>query len=343
MKIKNVSSLNGYVVEWSEPGNYLISRRNELFRCTEIGGPMEHIGTIDAPLWKAMASRSRLAQRLLRFMVSNVIPLPNGELFITFDRSVGVMADGRYRELEGLERPCRVLRSAAALAPDGSVFFGEYLDNAERGEMRIYRYVPGSRGLDVVYKFGKGEIRHIHGIYHDQYSDSLFCLTGDHGKECRMLKTRDGFSSMEDLGGGDESWRAVSMLFTEEAIYYGTDAEYQENEIFRLDRASGERRSLGKVSGTVFYSRKLDGPLLFGTTAENAPAQKENVAAIYMIGHDEKLIEIAKYKKDRWHRSLFQFGTLAFSNPIEARNKLYFSLVATVDDNLVYEITFPNG
>jgi len=339
MRIEIIPSLKGYVVEWSEHGRYLLSRRNEIFECQEIGGELKRIGKIAAPGWKEMASRSRLAQRLFRFMVSNLLPLPNGEIFITFDKSVGVLTeDGEYRELKGLERPCRVLRSAAALADDGNIYFGEYLDNAERGEMRIYRFTPGSDELETAYKFGNGEIRHIHGIYLDPFDRSLVCLTGDADPECRMLRSRDGFNSLEQIGGGDESWRAVSALFTPDAIYYGTDAEYRENEIIRLDRESGQRKVLGKVSGTVFYSRKVGDNLLFGTTAEDAPAQKENVAAIYCVDRDDNLTEVVKFPKDRWHKALFQFGTIAFASPIEHPNSAFFSLVATHNDGRTYRI-----
>ncbi|MBK9162909.1 MAG: hypothetical protein IPM21_03215 [Acidobacteria bacterium] len=339
MKIEEIRSLKDYVVEWSEPGRHFLSRRNEIFECREIGGELKKIGKITAPGWKELASRSRLAQRLFRFMVANLLPLPNGEIFITFDKSVGVFsADGEYRELKGLERPCRVLRSAAAVADDGNVYFGEYLDNAERGEMRIYRFTPGSDELETAYKFGKGEIRHIHGIYLDPFDRSLVCLTGDADPECRMLRSRDGFTSVEQIGGGDESWRAVSVLFTEKAMYYGTDAEYRENEIIRFDRDSGERKVLGKVSGTVFYSRKVGDNLLFGTTAEDAPAQKENVAAIFSVDRDDNLTEVVKFPKDRWHKALFQFGTIAFASPIELPDSAFFSLVATNNDSRTFRI-----
>ncbi len=343
MNIEKVSALGGFVVEWAEAGKYLVSRRNEVFHCAKIGGPLEKIGDVAAPAWKTIASKSRLVQRLLRFIVSNLLPLPNGEIFVTFDKSVGVFdADGSYRTLGGLERPCRVLRSAIALADDGNVYFGEYLDNPDRGEMAVYRYTPGSDSLEIAHRFGKGEIRHVHGVYLDPYDRSLVCLTGDADAECRMLRTRDGFSTLEPIGGGDESWRAVSVLFTPEALYYGTDGEYRQNEIIRLDRQTGEQRPLGKVSGTVFYSRKLGGEMIFGTTAEDAPAQTENVAALYRVDAADTLTEIAKFPKDRWHRTLFQFGSFAFAAPVSQPEELFFSLIATDGDNECFTIRRPS-
>ena len=88
---------------------------------------------------------------------------------------------------------------------------------------------------------------------------------------------------METVGEGDETWRAVSMVFTEDSIYYGTDAEYRANQIYRIDRKTGERESLGEINGTVFYSKRIGENLYFTTTAENAPAQTENVASIWCL------------------------------------------------------------
>src|SRR5688500_15416846 len=159
-KVEPIPELRGYTVEWAEDGNYYLSRRNFLFHSPDLKPPFNKIATIGAPSWKQAASSFRLAQRLLRFMVTNVVPLANGELFVTFDKSVGIIRDGKYVELAGLERPCRVLRSACAVDQNGDIYFGEYLANDERGEMRVYRYSPGSDALEVAYTFPAGSIKH---------------------------------------------------------------------------------------------------------------------------------------------------------------------------------------
>ena len=245
--------------------------------------PFREIAVINAPSWKKLASKIRLAQRLLRFQVTNVIAFENSDLFVTFDKSVGIIRNGKYRELKGLARPCRVLRSACAVDENCNIFFGEYLANDERGEMRVYKYQTGTDSLEIVYTFPPNSIKHIHGIYFDEYTNSLFCLTGDDEKECQILQTFDEFKSIKIVGQGDETWRAVSLLFTENQLFYGMDAEFRTNHIYQFDRQTNEKKSLGEVSGTVFFSKKLGDDLFFTTTAENAPSQIENVAAIWHV------------------------------------------------------------
>ena len=336
--IENVPELRGYTVEWAEPGNFYLSRRNRLFHTTSLKPPFEELAVIDAPAWKKAAGSFRLAQRLLRFMVTNVIPLENGDLFVTFDKSIGVVRGGKYQELKGLARPCRVLRSACALDESGNIFFGEYLANDERGEMRIYKYTPGEDSLEAIYTFPANSIKHIHGLYYDEYTKSIFCLTGDEEKECRILRSFDGFRTIEIVGEGDETWRAVSVLFDKDSFYYGTDAEFRANNIFQINRTNLERQDLGEVSGTVFYSKKLGDDLFFTTTAENAPSQKENVAALWHARAGGKCAELVKFKKDRWHGTLFMFGTIHFPVVNKLENELYFHLVGVNQDNQTFRV-----
>jgi hypothetical protein len=338
-KIENVPELNGYTVEWAEAGNFFLSQRNILFHSEDLRPPYRQVAVVAAPSWKSLASRFRLAQRLLRFQVTNVIPLGNGDIFVTFDKTVGLIRDGRYQEVGGLARPCRVLRGACAVDKKGDVFFGEYLANDERGIMRIYRYQTGAEGLEVVYAFPAGSIKHVHGLYFDNTTGALFCLTGDDEKECRIVSSSDGFQTVEVVGEGDETWRAVSLLFDKDHLFYGTDAEFRANHIYQVERRTLARKNLGEVNGTVFYSKSLGLQHFFTTTAEDAPSQIENVAAIWLVEADGRCERLKSFEKDRWHPTLFQFGTIHFPGVNKLSNELYFHLVGVKEDNRTFRIS----
>jgi hypothetical protein len=335
--VDEIPELRGYCIEWAEPGRFYLSCRNVIYSSINLLPPFERVAAINAPGWKTLASRSRLAQRLLRFLVLNVVPLNDGSIFVAFDRQVGIVRDNKYMPLDGMKRPCRVLRGGCAVDDSGNIYFGEYLANTDRGPVHIYRRTPDDTRVEVVHTFAAGEIRHVHGLYYDRFTRSIWCLTGDDEKECNFLRTSDGFKTVETVGSGDETWRAVSALFSESSLFYGTDAEYRDNNVYEFDRASGERRDLGTVNGTVFYSKALNGDLFFTTTAENAPSQAENVAALWLVGGGE-CRPLAKFKKDIWHTSLFQFGTIHFPYA-NLTDELYFHLVAVDGDNRTYRVT----
>lgn len=343
--VAEVPALRGYAVEWLEPGTMVLSRRRHLYMATA-DAPPRLLASIPAPLWRRAAARLRPAQRLLRHLVYNVVRLADGSFFVTFDRSVGVVgaaprseraaaggaavaagaapAGAGYRTLAGLVRPCRVLRGAAALHDDGCVYFGEYLGNPGRGPVRVYRYAPGEGAVDVVHEFPAGHVRHIHGIYHDPHTSRLWCLTGDFGDECRILYTEDGFHSVHTLGAGDESWRCVSLLFTATHLYYATDAEFDRNRVYCVDRATSKREQLGELDGPTYYTTSCGEDLFFAVTAELCPSQVGRTAALWRWGGDARLERLAVFAKDRLPVSLFLPGTLHFPRGPGLAQELFF-------------------
>ena len=96
------------------------------------------------------------------------------------------------------------------------------------------------------------------------------------------------------------------------------------------------RKSIGDVSGTAFYSKRLGADLFFTTTAENAPSQEENVAALWHVDPDGQCSELVKFGKDRWDGTLFMFGTMHLPYRNEASDKLFFSLVGVEEDDRTF-------
>jgi len=313
--------LRGYAVEWLATDSMLLSRRTRLYR-QQGTAPPELLGKIPAPWWERAAGRFRLGQRLLRALVYNVVPLGDGSLFVTYGKRVGLLRGGRFTPL-ALGRPCRVLRGGAAVGRDGCVYFGEYRTNRERQNVRVYRYPPGASEVEVAHVFHAGEVRHVHGIQRDPYDDSLWCLTGDFGQECRMLRTDDGFRTLQTVGSGDESWRCVSLLFTATHIYWATDAEFERNKLYRMERIGARREVLGELDGPTYYSQACGEDLFFGVAAQLCPSQTGRQASLW-CWNDGGLERVAAFEKDALPVSLFLPGTLHFPSGPGRAAEFYF-------------------
>jgi hypothetical protein len=327
-ELSDFLDLKGFAIEWLSPSVTLLSRRNRLYRAASVHDITEPFGSFPAPLWRRLVAQGRLGQRLLRFMYFNVLPLEDGSVFVTFDRQVGIISDGVCYPLAGLHRPCRVLRSGCAKDRDGSLVFGEYLLNPERGPVRIYRYVPGSLNLEVIYEFEAGSIRHVHGVHFDPYTQSLWLVSGDLPGECRMMRTSDQFQTFDVVGGGNESWRCLSPLFTEKFIYYATDSEFQQNYIYRLDRSSGHRHMIAKINGPAYYSTRMGEDMFFATTAEFCPSQQGRSAVIWHVRDNAICRPIATFEKDPFSVKFFMAGLIHFPNGPGIDEGLYFNGVA---------------
>jgi hypothetical protein len=77
--------------------------------------------------------------------------------------------------------------------------------------------------------------RHIHFLVQDQYSNMIFLGTGDTGLECSIYYSNDQGLSFTRLGGGSQRWRSLSMIFTEDYIFWNMDSQTTEY-LIRLKR-----------------------------------------------------------------------------------------------------------
>ncbi|MFQ5685029.1 MAG: hypothetical protein ACE5GV_00060 [Candidatus Scalindua sp.] len=320
--IKELDEVKGFTVEWGDSEIYILSRLNKLYVSKNLERPFKHMYTFRTSGILSLLSHLRILQRFFRFMFYNVIKLPTGGIFVTFQKQAGLYKEGKFHPVKGMDRPSRFLRGACAVDQAGGVYLGEYLSNPDRGPVKIYYLPPDSIQLEVVYEFQSHMIRHIHGLFYDQYEDCIWCTSGDMEKECKILKTNDSFVTVELVGEGDETWRTVSVLFTEDGIYYGMDGQFCQNYIYRIDRKTKERTQLSKVDGPVYYSKKIDGRLFFGVTAEGCPSQSENVASLWCVSHDGQVERVIGYGKDFLPNRVFMPGTIHFTLGPERDNKL---------------------
>jgi hypothetical protein len=314
MRIEWQDHLRGFTVEWADEQRYVLSQRNMLYATASLAAPLElrALGAFPSSHWQQFVAKIRPAQRLLRFLYYNVIRLPdNGGLFVTFKNGAGIFRNGSFIPVSGFLRPSKFLRGACAMDRSGGIYMGEYASNPGRTPVLLYHLPPRSTCVEVVHEFAAGTVRHVHGVFYDSYENHIWCTTGDREKECQIIKTADGFRTFDVAGKGDETWRAVSLVVTPDHVYYGMDAEFRQNYIFRIDKHSGRRESLGEVDGPVYYSRQLGKEILFGVSAEGCPSQVENRASLWAVQGDT-ISRILSIDKDAYPRH-FMPGTFHFN------------------------------
>ena len=74
------------------------------------------------------------------------------------------------------------------LAPNGSIFFGEYLLNTDRSKpVNLYRSIDNGNSFQIIKTFPAGDIRHIHFIKWDPYEKCLWLGTGDYGDNLSLI------------------------------------------------------------------------------------------------------------------------------------------------------------
>lgn len=145
---------------------------------------------------------------------------------------------------------------------DGAIYYGEYPTGApSAGEtVRIWRSRDGARSWQVAHEFAAGEVRHVHAVQWDPYGDALWVATGDLDPECWIGYSRDHGASFTWIGRGDQRFRAVSFLFTPNAVSWAMDSPLADKHVMVWKRADGRvSASSAVLPDPGYYAAPLGG------------------------------------------------------------------------------------
>jgi hypothetical protein len=211
--------------------------------------------------------------------ICTMVMLRNGDLVTIFDRVYVHLAASRSKFAEviagdassPIEPPLN--GGAAVHGVSQHVYFGEYLNNHSR-DIRVARIDVANRRLESCWSFSRQEIKHVHAIHYDQFRDRLWICTGDQDHESAFYYTDDEFKSVHRFAGGDQSWRAIAVLFDRDGMEWGMDAGKDApadavNHIYRYVFATGERTHRATIGNPVYSACELDdGTAVMQTTFE---------------------------------------------------------------------------
>ncbi|MFX0200571.1 MAG: hypothetical protein ACFFCW_31005 [Candidatus Hodarchaeota archaeon] len=185
----------------------------------------------------------------------------------------------------------------------GAFYYGEYFRNLDRDPVSVYRSLDDGKNWEVAHRFKAGQIRHIHSLQFDPYTKALWITTGDRDHESMIAYSIDKGVTFQNVGSGSQKWRAVSLLFTEDAVFWGTDSPHSQNWVYRLDRETHGVQQVCKVGGPIYYSTKLfDGTLILGRTVEGGKGEWDDVVSIWLSKGGKRWIKIPFGKRKRFNR-----------------------------------------
>ena len=316
MKLRVLSQLPGEIAHFYEPSSnsYVFSKVNSFWGLVD-GRSFSF--ALPLGLKKRFLASSRLGRRLsrvdksvatLNYHRDGVVAIFQGRIFF-YD----LLAD--CVTVVGSMHSCRtILHNGIAVTPYG-IFFGEYGANPDRNSVPLWGSVDDGRTWDIAYQFPEKSIRHIHGVYVDPYSSSLWIATGDFDGECGLFEAdRHDFSSMLRYGNGGQSWRPVSLLFEQKSIVWGMDSPLEASFLQTFSRASCRISQGQKFPGPVWYSKEFsNGFYALQTSVEIGLGSTSSSAHLYASKNLNDWTELASFKKDIFPKRLFKFGVIAFA------------------------------
>ena len=297
----------------------------------------ESVATFRPVLTCRLTVSNRMTARLFRDGFHALAVLPSQAVVAAAAGAIVSLRpqEKEFRVTHTITRGTRPLHLTAV--PNGSVFWGEYFNNAARDEVHIYGSQDGEN-WNVAYTFPKGAIRHVHNIVYDRWENCLWVLTGDYGPECRILRAECDFSRVETVLEGNQQARAAALVPMQDGLYFSSDTPLEANFIYRLDRDRKLSR-LAPISSSSIYGCRVGERIFFSTMVEPSQVNRDRSVRIYggEVG-SEQWRTLLEWEKDLWPMRLFQYGNALFPDGDNASPHLALTTVAVKSDDQVTSI-----
>ncbi len=282
-------SVRGYRVYKSSDG----VRFRRVFKVPS-GGLVSWLGNL--PLLRKMSGFQELCE-VHPLRSGTILAFAGGYLWRSADGGNAFQAVHKVRVF-GISRGRGIMPKAIAEDRDGVVYYGEYHQNRQHEPVCIHRSLDDGRTWEVVCRFGAGDILHVHSLSVDPYTNALWVTTGDRDEECVIAYSVDKGLNFHVVGKGSQGWRAVDLIFTEKAVYWGTDSPASQNWICRLDRQTLAVEKVCLVDGPIYYGTLLcDGTLILGRGVEGGKGEWNETVTFWLSRDGERWVCVPLAKR----------------------------------------------
>jgi hypothetical protein len=283
--------------------------------------------------WRLGTSSTRIGYRLCRDGFHALAFLPSGGMVAAVPGAIITLRpkEGEFRITHRVRRGMRPLN--IAVAPDGRALWGEYFDNPRRDEVHIYGSTDGGESWGVIYTFPRRSIRHVHNIVYDRWAGCFWVLTGDLGRECRILRMSEDWKTLEEVREGDQQARAVALVPTAGGLFFASDTPLEKNHIYCMDR-NGHLTVESEIAASVLCGCSVGNCIFFSTMAEPSRVNSEREVSLYGRSEDGTWQIVRTWRKDRWPMRFFQYGNAFLPSGNNATDILAASTIAVEGEDI---------
>lgn len=318
------------VVQYVNGNEIWASFNYSLYRRLDEATIFEKVLDIPVPFFVRMAGRIRPFSRAFRLGIRGIRILKSGTILLIAYGKIFRWENSLLVPVYSFDREFGPLREGWCEDNKGQCYLGEYfLNNSRKFPVKLLKSVDDGKSWHILLLFK--DIRHIHCVQHDPFSESIWIGTGDRDEESSIYFSTDSGITWNLIGKNDQMYRTVSFLFTKDHVYWGSDSPTRQNFIYRYNRNNQGISKVVPVDGPVHYSTMLANDIkIFATTAEGntegPSAEWDNKAHIWVSQKGDNWVDLYSWEKD-FFPNILGLGRIYFPHG-QGKEKLYFSLEA---------------
>jgi hypothetical protein len=358
-----ISKLRGYKALLYLGKKVVLAKRNKIYLADMSLQGLEYKCSISYPnIIIRIISHFRLLQRLFRLELGPAIPLNEKGCFLIFYRNqlfhVNLALNRVKQEfIPGIKhRPLQLIKCKSPESY-GVIYFGEYTPNFSFKSVNIYKRDLSGK-WSIVFKFSKGQINHIHGIYEDVKRHCLYILTGDFDQAAGVWISNTSFGDVKPFVRSGQNSRACWIFPWGKRLIFATDKQDDYNYICEINNFK-KPIVLPKfpiAGSSIFFSSTHTNKIIFSTAVEPLSNNYFSIKSLFISQHAKGILSnsscvyagtpeqgfqiVFSDKKDFWSYKLFQFGNISFPVGESSDSKyLHFYCTALKDsDNVTYAV-----
>jgi len=276
--VKKLYTIDRLAVSYNLNGNVFATEDHYIFKNKDNGtffelGNFNKTNPTNLGKIKDFVARLKITRVIRKnFGANNCVVLKSGTILIFYDKIYRSSDGGKtFQSVYNFEKNkvFQPFDHGVAVDINDDVYLGEYNCNKRPHQIRILKGSSDGLKWTVFHKFQPGEIFHIHSVKYDKHRDVLWICSGDLNNESKLMFIDTDRKSIRVLGEGDQGWRIVSLIPTEDSLFWCSDNDRTGSNIYRYDFKSKKRLLVKPIGYPSYYSTRLaDGTLVFTTAVE---------------------------------------------------------------------------
>lgn len=317
---------------YTDENELWLSKGRHLFKSTDQGESWQKYYSIPCHIILRFFLKVSLIARLLRLGMHHFIKTDAKHAVCVFNKEI-VWLDLTNKSVVQRDN-IYGSRPLSFKCHDNAVFYGEYRSNPERSEVHVWCAKIDDKDWHSV--MGLIGVRHVHGVYFDRFSQQFWVTTGDEDDEAKVILLNNDFTFDQVLLEGSQQSRIVKPIFTQDFVYYASDAPNDVNYIYRYCRTTKKIEEIQEVNGPIYFGQSVGGILFFSTVVEPSKINSQTTIDLWASLNGKNWKCIKKFQKDKLSFKYFQYGQLVFPNQQFNDELFCFTEFATKNHNQMH-------